>query len=421
MRVKIAWIVPGFSGDERDWCIPALLDLARVMAAWHEVHVFALHYPYRRDRYSVFGARVHAIGGANRRGWRLPGAWNALLREVTREHHAAGFDALHAFWVYEPGVLAVWLKRRLGVRTIVSLAGGELIDLPEIGYGYGGRRLLMRAMRWALRRADVVTAGSRGLLKRIPHPPSPSPETKQSISGEGEMHSPLLTTTLRLRCAPLRALSSGEGPGVRPRCVFAPLGVDTMLFASASGDASHSRHREMPPTLINVGSLQPVKGQADLIRAFRFVVDRHAEARLSIVGSGPLRAELEGLARELNLAGSVNFTGEVRHEQLPDMYREATVFVQASFHEAQGMAVLEAAACGVPIVGTPVGALADLAPDAAVIASPGDSIRLAQAILSVLDDPARRQALGKAARARVEQVYSLEAAAERFQAIYSGW
>lgn len=388
--MKIAWIVPGFSSDERDWCIPALLDLARAMAARHEVHVFALHYPYRRDRYSVFGARVHAIGGANRRGWRLPGAWNALLREVTHEHRAAGFDALHAFWAYEPGVLAAWLKRRLGVRTIVSLAGGELIDLPEIGYGYGGRRLLMRAMRWAMRQADAVTAGSRGLLNSYQLP---------VIRGDYST----------------RSEAEWWGPGVRSKFMFAPLGVDTTLFTP------QGRHLEVPPTtLINVGSLQPVKGQADLIRAFRFVVDRQAETRLSIVGSGPLRAELESLVHELNLASWVSFAGEVRHEQLPDIYCEAAVFVQASLHEAQGMAVLEAAACGAPIVGTLVGALADLAPDAAVTSPPGDPLGLAQAILSVLDDPARRQALSQAARARVEQVYSLEAAADRFRAIYAG-
>jgi len=92
----------------------------------------------------------------------------------------------------------------------------------------------------------------------------------------------------------------------------------------------------------------------------------------------------------------------------------------SSLHEAQGMARLEAAACGLPIVGTSVGALADLAPDAAVASPPGDPIRLAQAILSVLDDPARQRMLSESARARVEAVYSLEAAASRFETLYRG-
>ncbi len=370
--MRIAWIVPGFSNDERDWCIPALLDLARVMAARHDLHIFALRYPYRRDRYAVFRATVHPIGGAHGGRWTLPGVWRAMSSAVTREHRRTRFDVLHAFWVYEPGVIAAWLKRSLGVRTIVHLAGGELIDLPGIAYGYGGRRVLMRAMRWALRQADVVTAGSMRYLD----------EARSAANLDDE------------------------------RLAFAPLGVDLETFSP------EGRHLEMTPTVINVGSLQPVKGQADLIRAFRFVADRAPNARLAIVGDGPLRARLERLARELDLTGRLHFAGDLRHERLPDVYRQATVFVQASLHEAQGMAVLEAAACGVPIVGTPVGALADLAPDAAVTSPPGDPLRLAQAILSVLDDPARGRELGQAARARVEQMYGLEVAVERFEKLY---
>lgn len=392
MPVKIAWIVPGFSSDERDWCIPALLNLARVMAARHELHVFALRYPYRRDRYPVFGAQVHAIGGAHRGRWTLPGIWLSAMREVTREHERAPFDVLHAFWLYEPGVIATWLKPRLDTRVIVSLAGGELIDLSEIAYGLRGRRALVPLMRGAMRRANVVTAGSNTLLdwartfaRRAAQPPDGT----------------------RRGAPPARSTGHDEA-----RFVLAPLGVDVEMFSPAS------RRPQTPPTVVNTGSLQPVKGQADLIRAFRFVADRKPGVRLAIAGAGALKAELEALTAELNVADSVQFLGDVRHERLADVYREATLFVQASRHEAQGMAVLEAAACGLPIAGTAVGVLADLTPDAAVASPPGDPIRLAQVILSVLDDPQRLRALGEAARARVLKEYSLEAAAGRFEALY---
>jgi glycosyltransferase involved in cell wall biosynthesis len=300
-----------------------------------------------------------------------------VWREVTREHRRTRFDALHAFWAYEPGVIAAGLKRRLGVRLILSLAGGELVHLPELQYGYAGRWWLARLMRWAMRQADVVTAGSQALLSRA------------------------------------RDWCGAQDTPVE-RCIFAPLGVDTEMFSPPSREPP----RPAGHTILSVGSLQPIKAQVDAIRAFRFVADRYSEMRLSIVGAGPLRAGLEALARELGLADRVNLAGEVRHERLPDVYREATLFVQTSLHEAQGLAVLEAAACGLPIVGTPVGALADLAPDAAVVAPSGDPIRLAQAILSLLDDPARRRALGEAARMRVEAEYSLDQAVQRFEALY---
>ncbi len=370
--MKIAWIVPGFSGDESDWCIPALLDLARTLATRHELHVFALHYPFRRELYSVFGACVHAIGGANRRRWRLPAILNAAASDVAREHRQGRFDALHAFWVYEPGIIAAWLKRRLGVRVIVTVAGGELVNLSGIGYGLAGPSWRLRLMRWAMQQADVVTAGSSGLLDSV-----------RKVTGCDAGH-----------------------------LAFVPLGVDTAMFHPAG------RRPETPAVLVNVGALQAVKGHADLIRAFRFAVDREPNVRLRIVGAGELRAELEALSAELNLNDDVHFVGELRHDQLPDVYRRATMFVQASYHEAQGMAVLEAAACGLPIVGTRVGALADLAPDAAVATPPGDPIRLGQNILTVLSDPLRLQALGHAARDRAQKIYSLEASVARFESLY---
>src|SRR3990172_640723 len=364
-------MVPGLHSDENDWCIPALLHLARALASRHEVHVFALHYPYRRDHYSVFGAHVHAIGGENRRGWRLPAILNAAASEGAREHRQSRFDALHAFWVYEPGIIAAWLKQRLGVRVIVTAAGGELVSLPAIAYGLAGRRWLLRLMRWAMRQADVVTAGSSGPLDVV-----------RSVTGRDAS-----------------------------RIAFAPLGVDTAMFHSAG------RRLETPAVLVNVGALQAIKGHADLIRAFRFVVDREPNVTLRIAGAGELRAELEALSAELNLYDRVQFVGEVRHDQLPDVYRRATMFVQASYHEAQGMAVLEAAACGLPIVGTRVGALADLAPDAAVATPPGDPILLGQNILTALGDPARQQALGHAAQDRAQKIYSLEASVARFESL----
>jgi len=368
--MKIAWIVPGFSSDEDDWCIPALRDLARALAARHELHIFALRYPYRLDRYSIFGARVCSLGGATRRGVHLPGLWIATLRAVEREHRAAPFDVLHAFWAYEPGLIAGWLRRRLGLRTIVSLAGGELIHLPAIGYGLADRRWRLGAMRWALRRADAVTAGSMGLLK-----------IARRFVARADDH-----------------------------FTFAPLGVDTELFSPGKTPSAC--------LLVNVGSLQPVKGQADLICAFRYVADRMPEVRLKIVGGGSMKTELQSLAADLRLSDRIAFLGEVRRERLVDVFRSATAIVQSSLYEAQGMAVLEAAACGLPIVGTQVGALADLAPEAAIASPPNDPLRLAEAILALLSDSSRRRVSGEAGRARVEAVYTLDAAQRRLEALY---
>lgn len=365
--MRIVWIVPGFSRDETDWCIPALRDLAGEIALRCDLHIVALQYPYHRVVYQAFGATVHSLGGANRGGRHTPGVWG----EASRVIQALRPDVLHAFWAYEPGVVAGWFARR--VPTIIHLAGGELIDLPDIGYGLRGRRRVRWLMRWALDRARIVTAGSRQLI-----------DMAEKFTGGREI-------------------------------VFAPLGVPSYPSALST---EKFRSREDEQTILNIGSLEPVKDQALLLRAFKRVSTVVPEARLIIAGKGRLEGELHALSQSLEVASRVDFTGEMPHDKLPGLFQQAAVCVQTSRHEAQGMAVLEAAACGVPLVGTAVGAIADLSPKAAVAVPVGDEASLSHALISLLHDPARRKQLGRAAQDSVARDYALTRTADRALMMY---
>ena len=357
--MKIGLVVPGFSANERDWCIPALLDFVRVLARQAEVHVFTLRWPEQPACYQVYGASVHALGGARRLGPRVLGLWIQAVRAIAAEHRRGAFDVLHAFWVDEPGWVAAWAGRWLRLPVVLSLAGGELARLPDIGYGLQllpGRRALLQL---AVRQATVVTAGSKYLCDQ--------------------------------------ARRSGLGVDVK----WAPLGVDTELFAPPVTGAQ-------APAILSVGSLVPVKDHAMLLRVFRRVAAQLPEAQLLIAGDGPLAGELAAQARGL----PVRFLGAVDHAALPGLYRQAAVLAQTSRHEAQGLAVLEAAACGVASLGTPVGVL----PEVGQVAQ--TELDLAQAMLERLQDAAGRQALASSAHARTLRDYGLPGCVERFVEIY---
>src|SRR5438034_616789 len=162
--MKVGLIVPGFSADADDWCIPALRHLARALARTDDVRVVAVRYPYRAARYPVEGASVIAIGGAEARGTAALDVWRKTLGLLIREHRRQKFDVLHAFWATESGFLTALAGRLLRVPSLISLAGGELVSLPAINYGdqrVAWERLKIRA---SLRLASAVSAGSRYLL-----------------------------------------------------------------------------------------------------------------------------------------------------------------------------------------------------------------------------------------------------------------
>ncbi len=104
------------------------------------------------------------------------------------------------------------------------------------------------------------------------------------------------------------------------------------------------------------------------------------------------------LVDELGLSRVVRFRGLLDHEALVPLYRQAHLYLQSSWHESQGVAVCEAAASGVPTVGTAVGVVAELAPEAAWAVPCDDAAAMADAILTLLGDRQRRERLAQAAQ-----------------------
>jgi glycosyltransferase involved in cell wall biosynthesis len=373
--VRVGLVVPGFSADADDWCIPALRHLVAELARTEDVRVIALRYPYRPARYAVFGAEVTAISGGNRAGARTVGVWQRTWQAIAAEHRRRPFDVLHAFWANETGVLTAVAGRALRVPVVVSLAGGELAYLPEIGYGGLRAKTERIKVRLALRLASFVTAGSHSLLRQATH----------WIGSELSRRSEVL-----------------------------PLGVNRDLFSPEEA----ARTPEVPH-LIQVASLSPVKDQQNLLQAAKRLVDQRCEFVVDLVGMGPLESGLRRLRDQLGLGDRVRFLGPVAHHHLAEVYRGATLYVQSSRHEAQGMAVLEAAACRVPTVGTSVGVVPELAPVAAISVPVGDPDRLAGALVMALADEQHRVAMGLAAQARVEADYDLTRNADRFRRLYA--
>jgi len=179
------------------------------------------------------------------------------------------------------------------------------------------------------------------------------------------------------------------------------------------------------PLIVCVSRLVPRKGQDVLIRSMRAIQRRVPEAGLLIVGSGPYEAKLRGLA-ERAPTRSVTFVGEVAERDLPRYYAVGDVFAMPCRTRLGGLEVegwgnvfIEAAACGRPVVvGDSGGSREALVHGETGLLVDGSDVEgVADALATVLEDPAYAARLGKAGRSRVEREHTWPLVAERL----AGW
>lgn len=363
--MKLALVVPGGvdrSGEYR--VIPALLALIERLSAHHEVHVFALRQELTAGAWDLLGARVHNVG----RGAVRVRAIGAILRE----HRSSPFGLIQAFFSGACGLIAISAALVLGIPSAVHVAGGEPVRLPDIGFG--GR------LTWRGR-----------LQERV-----------------------VLTAASALTAASVPQLELLAGLGANARRV--PLGVDCVRAWPAR--APVSRPADEPARLIHVASLNRVKDQATLLRALAQLAHGPYAFHMDIVGEDTLGGEIQSLARELGLVNRLQFHGYMTQRQLLPLMKAAHVLVVSSRHEAGPVAVLEAAAVGVPTVGTAVGHVAEWAPDAALAVPVRDAQSLAAALRQVLSDEELRLRLARAAWTRAVWE-DADYTAACFEAIYS--
>lgn len=218
------------------------------------------------------------------------------------------------------------------------------------------------------------------------------------------------------------AATSLTAAGIDARLI--PHGVDLDRFAPPTAVRRDLDRAGGRIELLAVGRLVEKKGFATLIQAMALLAD--SRVHLTIVGDGPERADLGALAFRLGVADQVDLAGRTDHHRLPDLYRRADIVVAPSIVDRHGdrdglpNVVLEALACGRPLIASDVAAIASAvqtdpgAPANGVLVPPGDAAALADAIRDLADHPARRAALGHAARRTAEQRFELHRCSHLF-------
>jgi len=190
-------------------------------------------------------------------------------------------------------------------------------------------------------------------------------------------------------------------------------GVDEALRAAPAATSVGEER------LLYVGRLDRGKGLDALLQILAGVKEQRPQVRLTLVGEGPLRPQLERLVAGRGLASSVTFTGPLSPQAVGARYRGSRVLVHPTRQESFGLTVLEAMACGLPVVTTDLPVLRELSQGQVVLLS-GDDLKVwVEAVISILERPQAYQPQVDAAR-RLAQRYTWANKASEYEAVLLG-
>jgi teichuronic acid biosynthesis glycosyltransferase TuaC len=203
-------------------------------------------------------------------------------------------------------------------------------------------------------------------------------------------------------------------------------GAEDVRVVHLGADLTSSRRgatlsRDPSPALVTVGHLVARKRHADVLRALAVLAKRHPTLRYVIIGDGPERVALEGLAARLEVTERVEFRGQLAPAEALVQARRCTLMAMPSTEEAFGVAYIEAMAGGVPAIGCrgePGPEEIAAAGDGFLLVPPGDIERLTQRIDELLSDPQRLREAGIRARETVAAHFSWERCGEQTVAAY---
>ena len=347
------------------------IELVRALAGMHAGDGYALF-----TRACAFDPYV-----SGRRNWRVEridaGCRQArLLWEqavLPRRTAALGIDVLHSTHHTLP-------LRPMRARRVVTIHDVTFFLTPE--RYTPARRLYMQTMtKLAARVADAIIVPSETVRRDV-------------------------LRLLRMPASKVRAIHEAAGGRYMP-----------VTAAEASSVAY--RYGLAAPYVLSVGSLEPGKNRARLIRAMAALRDEGFEHGLAIVGQPAWTYQQDyALVERLGMSDRVRFLGYVPDEDMPALYNAASVFAFPSLYEGFGLPVLEAMACGTPVITSNVSATAEVAADAAVLVDPLSVEAISAGLRALVSDVGMREGLAARGLARVAG-FTWERAARETHAVYA--
>jgi glycosyltransferase involved in cell wall biosynthesis len=359
-EINLLVIAPHFKYFIEDQVIATnpFLKSTTVVIPLNRFSPLVTHLPYLRDRFYRVRNAVESV--QNRFKYKdveiVPSYISALptskfrkrshilaARNIAKQFRKGyGFSIIHAQFMDTPGYIGALLKKEFGTPLVVTGHGWDVYDLPFRDEWHND------LAKQVLNEADQIITVSKSNANK-----------------------------LREIGAPPQKLN------VIPNCYN-----DNLFKPLSQEEARKSLNLPLDKKLLlSVGSLVEVKGHTYLIDSMQTILKSRKDLILIIVGSGPLEADLRKKVKKLGLNKNILFTGERKHEEIPVWMNACDLFVLPSLNESFGVVLIEAMACGKPVIGTQVGGVPEIITTDEVgrLIRPKDSEVLAMAVLEALD------------------------------------
>ena len=305
--------------SESEWAVFSKIPYT---AEWKGFEVYYPKYPF----IPVVSRPIHAM--------LMAAAVYGLVKKVAEDNE---IDIINVHWAYPDAIAAVWIGRQLGIPVVVTAHGSD-VNI------YGSYKLRRPQMKWAFNNSERTVTVSHALLERV-----------------------------------------ADGMGVnRNKLAIIPNGVDIDRFYPISQDIARKQLKLKSDEryLLFVGRFHEVKGLEYLFKAMAILKERGALCFQTIlIGDGPLKFELADAVEAMSITEHVIFKGAKPNSELPLWMNACDVFCLPSKWEGQPCVILEALACGRPVVASSVGGIPELIDESnGLLVEPRNSKALADAL-----------------------------------------
>lgn len=337
----------------------------------HEIHFVTEDIPFRLTGYhhNIF---THCVDSVSYPLFRTPPYTLALSAKICEVAEEYAFDVWHAHYAIPHAAAALFARSMLPKEkrfSLVTTLHGTDITLV------GSDPSFFRVTKFAMEKSCAVTAVSHWLAE----------ETQRAFS----------------------------------------LGKEVRVIHNFFDGRRFDGKRKDPCTLsgagekivMHISNFRPVKRVTDVVRVFKKILDA-VDARLIMVGEGPERMAAVGVARQLGIADKIQYLGT--HGQIETLIPCADLLIHPSEHESFGLVPLEAMACGVPVIGTNSGGIAEVVEDgvSGYLCEVGDIENMAARAIDLLTHPEKSREMGRRGRERASARFSRDPIIDQYEALY---